>query len=273
MRSALFVPGARPDRFERALAAGADAVIIDLEDAVAPQDKAVARAHIQDFARARPQVRFLVRVNAVDTAFFTEDIALCAALPALEAVVLPKAESAAQIAAAAQAGKPVLPIVESANGVLALAELAAQPGVTRLSFGSLDLMLDTGTQADTAAADALLTHVRMQLLLHSAARALAPPIDGVYPDFRDVAGLQAQARMVCDLGFGGMLCIHPAQIAPIHAGFRPSDALLAWARQVVDKADETGAAAFQLGGQMVDAPVIARARRVLARAVTPPAGG
>ncbi|MFA5522543.1 MAG: CoA ester lyase [Castellaniella sp.] len=271
MRTALFVPGARPDRFQRALASGADAVIIDLEDAVAAGDKLQAREHIRAFAQSWSGPGFMLRINAADTPWFADDLALCAQLPAASAVVLPKAETAAQIDAVMQAcGKPVMPIVESARGVLALAVLASQPGVLRLSFGSLDLMLDLGATADTAAARGLLEDVRIRILLHSAANGLPAAIDGVYPDFADTAGLQAHARHVCELGFGGMLCIHPAQLAPIHAGFAPTPAELEWAHKVVDAADATGAAAFQLEGSMVDAPVIARARQVLARAGGPP---
>ncbi|HUH59325.1 MAG TPA: CoA ester lyase [Candidimonas sp.] len=264
MRSALFVPATRPERFAKALAAGADAVIIDLEDAVEPDAKDGARQHVGDFASAHPQVAFCVRVNGHGTPWFDADLALCASHGNIDCVLLPKAESAAQIAPLAGAGKSVLPIVESAMGVLSLAELAAAPGVQRLSFGSLDLMLDTGTAPDTKGASLLLDYVRCQILLHSAACGLAAPLDGVYPDFSNAAGLAALAAQVRDMGFGGMLCIHPAQVPTIHAAFAPTAAQVDWASRVVAKADSTGSFAFQMDGKMVDAPVIERARQIIA---------
>lgn len=266
MRTVLFVPGSRPERFSKALAAGADAVIIDLEDAVEQDQKSQAREHIRSFAASNPDMRFMVRVNDATTPWFDEDLALCASLPGVDAIVLPKAESSAQIRQTAQTGKGVLPIVESARGVLALAELAASPGVTRLSFGSLDLMLQLGTTADTPAAHTLLEHVRCQILLHSAVHGLAQPLDGVFPDFSDLQGLQQHALHIRDMGFAGMLCIHPAQIAPIHAAFKPSESEQNWARRVVDMAELTGSSAFQVDGKMVDVPVIERARRILTSA-------
>lgn len=264
MRSVLFVPGSRPERFAKALAAGADAVIIDLEDAVEHEHKPSAREHIREFADATPGATFMVRVNDATTPWFEDDLALCASLGPVAAVVLPKAETAAQVARVVQTGKTVLPIVESPRGVLALAELAAAAGVTRLSFGSLDLMLELGVTPDTPAAHTLLEHVRCQILLHSATQGLDQPLDGVFPDFADVAGLQKHALHIRHMGFAGMLCIHPAQIAPIHNAFMPSSSEQDWARRVTEIADRTGSSAFQLDGKMVDVPVIQRARRILA---------
>src|SRR5690554_4959861 len=123
MRSVLFVPGSRPERFAKALAAGADAVILDLEDAVEQEHKASAREHIRDFATATPDAMFMVRVNDATTPWFEDDLALCASLESVTAIVLPKAETQAQVSQTAQTGKAVLPIVESPRGVLALAEL------------------------------------------------------------------------------------------------------------------------------------------------------
>ncbi|WP_442596247.1 HpcH/HpaI aldolase/citrate lyase family protein [Parapusillimonas sp. JC17] len=267
IRAALFVPASRPERFSKAMAAGADAIIIDLEDAVETSLKAQARTHVLEFARGNPDTAFMLRVNGAGSEWFDADIELCRQCPSLSAVVLPKAESAAQVARAAAAGKPVIPIVESAAGVLALAALAASPAVERLSFGSLDLMLETGTAPDTAGAQLLLDHIRCQILLHSAASGLAAPLDGVYPNFSDREGLERIATQVAQMGFGGMLCIHPAQVPIIVRAFSPPESEQAWAKRVVAVADETGSFAFQLDGKMVDAPVIERARRILAAGV------
>jgi len=265
MRSALFVPGNRPERYAKALSSGADIVIIDLEDAVEASAKHEAREHIARFAVENPQARFLVRSNAAETDCFEADMALCRAHDGIVGVVLPKAESAQQVQRVrALAGKPVIPIVESARGVLALEELALAEGVERLAFGYLDLMLGTGTRPNTAAARLLLDHIRCRILLASAAAGIQAPLDGVHPDFRDTATLSDIAIQVRDMGFAGVLCIHPAQVSVVHAAFAPSAEERHWAQRVVEEHERTGSVAFQLDGQMVDMPVIERARRVLA---------
>lgn len=265
MRTALFVPGNRPERFAKALAVGADAVIIDLEDAVAADAKQEAREHIAKFAPESGETRFFVRCNAADTAWFKEDMALCRAHPAIAGVVLPKAESAAQVHRVLElSGKPAIPIVESAKGVLALDELARTEGVQRLAFGYLDLMLDTGTRPDTHGARVLLDHIRCRMLISSAAAGIESPLDGVHPDFKDSETLSSIAIQVRDMGFSGLLCIHPAQVAVVHAAYAASEQERQWAQRVVDEFERTGSAAFQVDGKMVDAPVIERARRVLA---------
>jgi (S)-citramalyl-CoA lyase len=266
LRSALFVPATRPDRYAKAMAAGADAVIIDLEDAVEHENKDTARQHVLDYARQYPEAAFYVRVNDTRTPWFASDLSMCADLPSLRGILLPKAESADEVRQVASSGIAVLPIIESAKGVLALAELAAANGVDRLSFGSLDLMLDVGTVPDTDGADMLLNHIRCQVLLHSRAHGLNAPLDGVYPAFSDSSGLERIARQVRNMGFGGMLCIHPSQIGTIHAAFAPTAAEVDWARRVLAIAESTGSAAFQMDGKMVDAPVIEQARQIRAAA-------
>jgi len=178
---------------------------------------------------------------------------------------LPKTESAAQAAHVAACGKPVWPIIESASAVLALGDIAAVPGVARLVFGSLDFGVDLGLDQNSPAAGVVLDHVRCQLLLHSRAASLAQPLDGVFPAFSDPAGLERYARRARNMGFGGMLCIHPAQIVPVHEGYASSAHDLEWARGVVAEYERTGQAAFQFRGEMVDAPVLTRARELLAR--------
>lgn len=268
MRTALFVPGNRPERFAKALDAGADAVIIDLEDAVQEDAKHAARDYIRGFSPDPAATRFLVRSNAADTPWFEEDMALCREHPGVDGVVLPKAESVEQIARVRElTGKPIIPIVESAKGVLAMDELAKAKGVRRLAFGYLDLMLDTGTRPDTPGARVLMDHIRSRMLLSSAAAGILPPLDGVHPDFRDSETLSSIAIHVRDMGFAGLLCIHPAQVAVVHAAFAPSEEEQGWATRVIQEYERTGAAAFQVDGKMVDAPVIERARRILAAVV------
>lgn len=266
LRTALFVPATRPERFAKALASGADVVIIDLEDAVERDAKDAARKNLMQFAAANPGASFLVRVNDASAPWFNADLDVCGDLPNVTGVMLPKAESADQVNDAAAAGKPVFPIIESARGIHAVGAIADAAGVSRLTFGALDLMLDLGVTPDTAGAALLLNDVRCRILVQSRIHGLNSPIDSVHPDFADTDGLSAAARLACDMGFGGMLCIHPRQVDVVHRAFMPSSQELAWARRVVAEAEASGSYAFKLDGKMVDLPVIERARRIIARA-------
>jgi citrate lyase subunit beta / citryl-CoA lyase len=257
-RSLLFVPGSRPERFDKALAAGADAVIIDLEDAVAPADKVNAREAVR--AWLRPGHAVIVRINAVDTAWFADDIALCA-LPGVAVVMLPKAERADTMATLMKAGaKRVLPLIESAVGFAALTALAAAPGVQRLVFGSIDFQLDLGMR--DAHEDELLVF-RSQIVLASRLAGLEAPIDGVSTAIDDAEALHTDVQRARRLGFGGKLCIHPKQLAGVHRGFAPSADELAWAQRVLAASAAAGGAAIAVDGKMVDRPVLLRAERIL----------
>ena len=268
IRSALFVPATRPERIPKALQSGADQVIVDLEDAVAEDLKAQARASLDAFLNDNPQARVLVRINAPQHQQQAADIELCRRQPGVVAVLLPKAESAAQVEQAAACGKPVWPIIESARGLLELPAIARARGVERLSFGALDLGLDLGLASDTAGAQRILDQARYAILLHSVLAQLAPPLDSVFADINNSAGMAHMAADARDMGFGGLLCIHPGQVAVIHAAFMPRQDELDRARRVLDAVASTGGV-FVLDGQMVDAPVIGLARRVLRRAGLP----
>ncbi|CAD5110555.1 HpcH/HpaI aldolase/citrate lyase family protein [Zestomonas carbonaria] len=265
IRSALFVPASRPERIPKALASGADAVIVDLEDAVQESLKTEARANLAAFLGANPDARLLVRINAPGHAGHDADIALCAAQAGVAGVLLPKVESAAQVAHVAACGKPVWPIVESAQGLLELPSIARAPGVERLSFGGLDLGLDLGLSSGSAAAERILDQARYTLLLHSRTAGLAAPLDSVFPAIADRDGLARSAQDARDMGFGGLLCIHPSQVDVVHQAMMPGTEELAWARRVMAAASG-GEGVFVVDGQMVDAPVLGRARRLLQRA-------
>lgn len=267
IRSALFVPGSRPERFAKALAAGADAVIVDFEDAVEEPLKRQARDNLAAFLNSHPQAAVWVRVNAPAHAEHADDLAFCRQQAGVVGVLLPKVESTAHVATVWQAGKSVWPIIESAKGLLALEQIAHAPGVQRLSFGGLDLALDLNLNTGTPAAQMFLDQARMSVQLHSRGADLLPPLDGVYPAIGDQQGLHHAVRRAYDMGYGGALCIHPAQIPVIHAALTPSAEDLEWARKVTDaSAAVHGAGAFQLDGQMIDAPVLLRAQRLLALA-------
>ncbi|TRM50834.1 CoA ester lyase [Achromobacter sp. LC458] len=272
VRSALFVPASRAERIPKALAAGADTVIVDLEDAVEHLAKASAREALCDFLGTHRDARLWVRINDASTSWHDDDLKACRGRPNIAGILLPKAETLAQVRHVAQTGLPVIPLIETARGLLNASEVAATPGVARLAFGSLDYALDMGLTPDTPGAETVLDQARVQVLLHNRAAGLAPALDGVFPGVQDTAGLAAAAARAQQMGFGGMLCIHPAQVPVIHAAFVPAREELAWARRVVAAHRETAAGTFMLDGKMVDAPVIARARLVLAQAgeQTPP---
>lgn len=252
----LFVPGHRPDRFAKAGASGADAVILDLEDAVPLEAKDAARAALASYDAA---TLALVRINAHGTPWHDADVAAVAALrPA--GVMLPKAEDGAMLdtlAAALGPDIPIVALVETARGLAQARALAAHPAVSRLAFGSVDFCADLGS----AHLRDLLLPARFELVLASRLAGIAPPLDGVTVRIDDEAEAEDDARHAAALGFGGKLAIHPRQVTPIRSGFRPSAAEIAWAERVLASGD--GAA--RVDGAMVDEPVRIRARALLAR--------
>tara|TARA_B100000700_G_scaffold300257_1_gene368194 strand:+ start:26623 stop:27459 length:837 start_codon:yes stop_codon:yes gene_type:complete len=263
-RSFLFVPATRPERITKALASEADRVIVDLEDAVAPHDKDKARSLLHDYLASTPKGEVLVRVNSLP-AEIEKDLVLCEEFPSVAGIMLPKAETCRQIERVAEVGKPIWPIIESARGLVALETLASSRGIAQLTFGALDLMTDLNLEPNTPGAAAILDQCRYRLVVCSRSALLPPPIESVVPDIHDTEQVERVARRAVEMGFSGMLSIHPNQIAPIHQAFTPSDEALAWAGRVLGIA-ETVDGAFQLDGQMVDEPVINRARSLLARA-------
>jgi citrate lyase subunit beta/citryl-CoA lyase len=259
-RSLLFVPGSRPERFAKALAAGASRVIVDLEDAVGPQDKDTARDAVR--AWLSPAQPVVLRINAADTAWFAHDVALCAS-PGVAAVMVPKADQPV-VAKVVQAGaRSVIALVETAAAFATLGLLASAPGVERLAFGSIDFQADLGMR--DAAEDDLLVF-RSALVLASRVAGIAAPIDGVTVALDDDARLREDVLRARRLGFAGKLCIHPKQVATVNALFAPTPEELAWARRVVDATDRSGGNAVSVDGRMVDRPVVLRAQAILREA-------
>jgi citrate lyase subunit beta/citryl-CoA lyase len=264
-RSYLFVPGDRPDRFDKALASDADCVVLDLEDAVAPAAKEQARDLVASSLRTRStdeRRRFVVRINDESTTWFGADVAMLASVGA-PIVMLPKAERSETIlrVRAAGPGIAVLPLLESARGVLNAEALAAAPGVLRLVFGTIDFALDLDLSGDPVGLD----YAASRLALASRAAGIASPVAGVTAEITDDARLLADLARARAHGFGAKLCIHPRQIAVLHAALLPTAVELDWARRVV-AATEGNPAAVQVDGRMVDRPVLQRARALLARA-------
>jgi len=256
----LFVPADRPDRWAKAFAAGADAVILDLEDGVAASAKPGARRALRegrDAIDAAP-CPILVRVNARSSDDYSLDLDAVRDL-GLAGVMLAKAETAADVeATSAATGAPVVALIETARGLAAARLIAA--ACARIAFGSIDFAADLGT-AHTPAA---LASARSELVLASRLADRPAPIDGVTTSIKDPDLVRADAAHACELGFSGKLLIHPAQIAPAMDGFRPSDDDVAWAERILSARGALGAAVVD--GAMVDAPVFLRAEQILRRA-------
>lgn len=266
-RSLLFVPGSRPDRFGSALRSGADLVVFDLEDAVAPEDKARGRDEVL-IALQRADAAGLgrcVRVNALDTPDGAADTAALVAAGLPVTVMVPKADSASALTALHRglpAGSSVLALIETAGGVYAVRDIATAEGVALLVFGHLDLCAELGLDPDD---DAVLGPIRLELVLAAAAAGLPSPVDGVTTDFRDPDRVAADVRRAARRGMYAKLCIHPAQVPVAHEALRPSAEDVTWAREVVAAAQ---GGAVGVRGRMVDRPVLLRAVSVLSRAGT-----
>ena len=261
-RSFLFVPGNRPDRFDKAWNAGADAVILDLEDAVPAERKTAARQAVASWLSGDRPV--FVRINGAATAEFGDDVAALTR-PGLAGVLLPKAERRAEIAALSimlPETARIIPIVESALGVWNALELASAPRVWRLAFGSLDFMLDTGIGGEGEE----LLYARTRIVLASRVAGILPPLDGVTTALEDEGRLAADVERSRRLGFGGKLCIHPRQVKAVNEGFQPTLGEVSWARGVVEACDARSGEAVRFEGGMVDRPVLERARRILEQA-------
>ena len=279
----LFVPAGDDRKLAKLPTLDADAVILDLEDAVAVARKAQARAAAAAaVAGGSIGIPAYVRVNGVDSGLLLEDLE-AVVVEGLHGIVLPKAESAAQLEmldwllsaferrrGLAPGGVKVLPIVETPTGVLHVAEIArVGKRVERLCFGAGDFSMHVGVKwPPSGEQSATLVAAKAALVTASSAYGLAPPHDSVYPDFRDLQRLEHEAEEAMALGFGGKHAIHPAQVEVIRRVFRPSDSEVAWAQKVVaafEEQESAGVANVSLDGQLVDYPVYERARRILER--------
>jgi citrate lyase subunit beta/citryl-CoA lyase len=258
-RSYLFVPGNRPERFEKARSSGADAVILDLEDAVSVEGKPAARETVA--AWLSPERPVYVRVNGTQTEWFADDLRTVSR-PGLAGVMLPKVEEPEQVAETASGlgdGTPVLPTLETALGVWNARALAEAPGVERLAFGPVDFRLDTGILGEGEE----LLYVKTRMVLASRVAGVLPPLDGVTVALDDPEQLVADVQRARSLGFGGKVCIHPRQVGAVNEGFLPTQDEVTWAEKVVRAAETAGSGAIRLGGEFIDPPVVERARAIL----------
>jgi citrate lyase subunit beta / citryl-CoA lyase len=281
LRSFLFAPGNHARRVEKALSLDADAVILDLEDAVATAEKPAARAAVAA-ALTRPRRSLLyIRVNAVDTDFCYGDL-VAVVRPGLDGIILPKVERPTDLRTAdwllvqleREHGLPartidLIPIIETARGLnqidaILAAGLAAGARIKRVAFGAGDFTLDTNMAWSRNEAE--LAHARATIVIASRAASVEAPLDTVWVDLADAKGLEASARAALAFGFQGKMCIHPDQIPVVHHVFTPAEADIAFAERVVAafaQAEAEGSAAVQLDGKFIDYPIVYRARRVL----------
>lgn len=263
-RSFLFVPADRPERFAKALATGADLVVIDLEDAVQPDAKVAARHRLADWLESTEARPVMVRVNAAETPWHEDDLRALAGKPNLAGLMLPKADTAEAIAsvrAHLPAERPLVALMETIRGYLDLRRLVHVPGLSRLAFGSVDFCAETGIGGLGVELDA----IRTELVVVSRGAGLPPPVEGVTLAVQDGVALEADIRHARRFGFGGKLCIHPSQVAAVNAGFSPDEKEIDWARRVITAMDGAHGA-VTVDGKLVDRPMIAQASAILERA-------
>ena len=266
-RSLLFVPMDDAGRAQRAFDRGADAVVLDLEDGLAPEAKDLARAELVELLRSLPEPRgsaALVRVNATDTAWGPDDLLALREVD-VDVIVVPKA-TPETVRPWAGLGAPLLAIVETAAGLRSAHATASDPAVHGLMLGAADLGAELGLEPR---ADGLeLLHARSTLVVDSAAAGVRAPFDAVCLALRDEDALRQETELARSLGLGGKACIHPAQVAVVNDVFSPSPDELDEAREVVSAYEEAvrdGRGALTVKGKMVDLPLVARARATLAK--------
>lgn len=263
-RSLLFAPGNEERKLRGALEAGADVVVADLEDAVPHAEKDAARELVLDvLAEARTPSVLAVRVNGHGSPSWEADLGVVARLD-LGAVVLPKAAPEA-VAELGRDGPPVIAIVETAVGVKRAFETASASRVTALVLGAVDLGVELGLEPRPDGLEVLFA--RSKLVVDSAAAGIRAPFDLVHVDTRDHDGLEAECRLARSLGLRGKACIHPAQVEVVNRVFSPSAEEADRARRIVaayEQGLEAGRGVVSLDGEMIDLPVVERARRVLA---------
>ncbi len=266
-RSFLFVPGNRPERFAKALASGADAVILDLEDSVPLQEKAEARDAIRaQWSQLKVESSAVViRINSPETEWGKNDLERLQDLSGLAGLMVPKCESAEMLHQVSNAfpGVSILPIIESAAGYLNLRGIAQAKQVSRLVVGHIDFLADTGLQCSDDQQE--LNSLRFEVAMCSRISNLAPAVDGVTVSVDDDALIRRDTERSLRFGFGAKLCIHPKQIQVVHETLAPTIEQIDWARRVITAMEASGGAAVQLDGKMVDLPVVLQAQRILAR--------
>lgn len=272
LKSLLFVPANRSDRFQKALDCNSSVVIIDFEDAVNREDKRIARDNVSNFLtkidhRIGKQ-KIFIRINNTESEFFDEDLVFLKDHTRLiRAVALPKIKNEKDLEPLD--GFNVMPIVESASGIENIFKIASVSNVFALSFGYLDMSFDLNLPDLSVDFDInygrhfLLNYIRSQITLASSLYKLGSPIEGVFPNIKDVDGFTKALKIAKGMGFGGALCIHPNQVQTIHSIFSFSKEEIEWAKKIVELAELHNNDVFELDGKMIDLPVIKKAENIL----------
>ena len=280
LRTALFVPGNRPDRVDKAVKTSADAVIIDLEDAVALTEKEASRSKVRDKILEHAERKIIVRVNSLDSPFFEGDLAEVIT-GNLACLMVPKVENAAHVREINEnllkvekekgivpGTVSIIPLIESAGAVQNIFQIATEKTepsrIYCVAFGAADYTLDMGIEITKEGAE--LSYPRSRIAVASRAAGIAPPLDTPFMmDLKDMEALKVDAGRAKQLGFQGKLCIHPNQIEPCHAIFSPAKEEILYAERVVqvfEEAEKEGSAAIQLDGKFIDYAVVERAKRI-----------
>jgi citrate lyase subunit beta/citryl-CoA lyase len=271
VRSYLFVPGDRPERFSKALATTAHQVVIDLEDAVSPDAKFEAREGFAKWLESglpdADKPRVMIRVNAFGTPWHEDDVKMVRA-SRVSHVMVPKAEVASELAYVALRcgeGVSLIALIESVVGVVQMRSIAHEKSVSRLAFGSFDYCVDAGVEDSGRELD----YVRSQFVIESRFAGLPAPVDGVTLSIDDADLIAADVAAGRRFGFGAKLCIHPRQVEAVNQGFAPSGADFAWAERVLAKLAENPKGAIAVDGKLVDKPIVDRAKRIVASRIVP----
>ena len=276
-RTKLFTPANDLRKAGKALMSDADAAVLDLEDAVALSEKINARAALKEALSLPRSGDVFVRVNGAQTEFILGDL-LAAVTKGVKGIVLAKSESAEEVRQVdwlmdkiererglAPGGLELIPFIESANAIINAYSIAsACPRISRMFFGGVDYVLDIGTSFSKGGSE--IFYARSQLVVASRAAGIEAPIDTVYPDFKDIEGLIADAKAVRQMGFQGKLAIHPGQVGPLNEVFTPTTAEISWAKRIVavfDESEAKGQAVLQVDGKMIEYPIANRARRII----------
>lgn len=279
-RSMLFAPANDLRKVGKALMLNVDGTVLDLEDAVALSEKTNARNALKEALSLPRRGDVFIRVNSVQTEFILSDL-LAAVTEGVKGLVVAKSESAEEIRQVdwligkiekerglTEGSMEIIPFIESANAIVnAFSIASSSPRVSRMFFGGVDYVLDIGTTFSKGGTE--IFYARSQLVVASRAAGIEPPIDTVYPDFKDIGGLVADAKAVRQMGFQGKLAIHPGQIEPLNEVFTPTPEEISWAEKIVavfDEEEARGQAVFQVDGKMIEYPIANRARRIIALA-------
>ncbi|PAF41794.1 CoA ester lyase [Helicobacter sp. 11S02629-2] len=260
MKSLLFVPASREDRFKKAFSTKASSIIFDLEDTVNEAGKSKARENIERFARDNKDEKFFVRINSFESSSHKDDLKLLDSIkPSLKGIMLPKADNKDEIESLEY---KVLALIESALAVYSLESLIRARNLLALSIGLLDLSLDLSLE-EGCGKDFILDSIKVKMVVLSKAFNLAKPINGVYARFDDKTGFKKECDKVRSMGFGGALCIHPMQVEIVNDTYLRGAKELAWAKEIVRLAELHDNSVFSFEGAMIDLPVILRAKALL----------